>query len=146
DPVLGPRNLEMRTICIDRNDNIWVGAINAGVALFDRRSKQFKLVTDTLLGPATRNTYINHLLEDSKGSIWACSYGGMYMIDPLTHHITTFENHPVLKELNDKPVISFYEDQGKKLWIGTQRFGIYCYDPQLNRLTNYSTQNGLLNN
>ncbi len=147
DPGLGPRNLEMRTICIDKKDRIWVGAIGAGVALFNKVTGNFQLVSkDTSLGSAVRNNYVNHIMEDSDGKIWACSFGGMYMIDPDTYRITTFTDHPVLKELSEKIVISLYEDDNKRMWIGTQRFGIYCYDRTKQTLVNYTTANGLLGN
>jgi len=146
DPALGPRYLETRTLCIDKKERMWVSAVGAGVALFDKKNGTFRLVTkDTSLGPAVRNNYVNALMEDSEGNIWAGSFGGMYLINPGNHHITVFYNHPLLKELNEKVVISFCEDNEKRIWIGTQRFGVYCYDRENNSLTNYTVADGLLN-
>ena len=147
DPYLGPRNLELRSICIDKKDRIWIGAIGAGVALFNRKTGAFQLITkDSSLGQAVRDTYVNELIEDQEGKIWACSYGGFYCIDPVSFKITTFDKHPVLKEAAGKVVISLFEDSVQQLWIGTQRFGIYCYDKNKDRLINYTTTNGLLTN
>ena len=147
DANLGPRNLEFRTICIDKKDRIWVSAIGAGVALFNRQTGAFQLITkDTSLGPAVKSTYVNALMEDGDGNIWACSFGGVYRIDPTNFKITTFYEHPVLKEVASKVVISLFEDSSRRLWMGTQRFGIYCYDKNKDHLINYATTNGLLNN
>ena len=147
DPGLGPRNLELRTICIDRKDRIWIGAIGAGVVLFNKQTGAFQLVTkDTSLGQEVTNTYVNVLMEDPDGNIWACSFGGLYRIDPDNFRITTFHDHPVLKEAARKVVISLFEDSLQRLWIGTQRYGIYCYDKNKDQLINYTTANGLLLN
>ena len=147
DPGLGPRNLELRTICIDRKDRIWIGAIGAGVALFNKQAGTFQLITkDSSLGQEVRNTYVNELLEDFNGNIWACSFGGLYRIDPDDFKITTFHDHPVLKEVAVKIVISLFEDSSRRLWIGTQRYGIFCYDKNKEQLINYTTANGLLTN
>ena len=147
DPVLGPRNLEMRTICIDRKNRIWIGAIGAGVTLFNKQTGTFQLISkDTGLGKPIQNTYVNDIIEDSEGNIWACSFGGLYTIDPTSYHITTYQDHPLLKNVAEKIVISLFEDAGKKIWIGTQRLGIFCYDKQKKELYNYTTANGLLNN
>jgi sugar lactone lactonase YvrE len=147
DQVYGHRNLELRTICIDKRNRIWVGAIGAGVALFNRQTKTFQLITkDTSLGQEIKNTYVNALMEDKEGNIWACSFGGLYRIDPDNFEITTFHDHPVLKEASVKTVISLFEDNDRRLWIGTQRYGIYCYDQKKNEMLNYTTGNGLLAN
>ena len=145
DPDLGPRTIELRTICIDRKDRIWIGAIGAGVALFNKQNGTFQLVTkDTSLGQAVKNTYINEITEDEDGYIWVCSFGGIYRIDPNNLKITTFYQHPVLKEVASKTVISIYEDSAKRIWFGTQRYGVYCYDKNKDHLTNFTTANGLL--
>jgi ligand-binding sensor domain-containing protein len=146
DPVYGPRNLEIRTLCIDRKSRIWIGAIGAGVALFDQQSGSYRLLTDTSIGGAFSDTYVNDLLEASDGNIWACTYKGLYTINATDYHLTRFDDHPVLKELTGKVVISLYEDQKQRIWIGTQRAGVYCYDRIANTLVNYTTANGLLSN
>ena len=146
DPSLGPRNLEIRTLWIDHKERIWVGAIGAGVAIFDRNTGNYRLVSDTSLGGALKDTYINDLMEDSNGEMWVCTYKGIYTINTSTLHITQFDQNPLLKEISNKVGIAFYEDKRKRVWIGTQRYGVYCYDKLNNRLDHYTTENGLLSN
>jgi ligand-binding sensor domain-containing protein len=146
DPIYGPRNLEIRTLCIDQKGRIWTGAIGAGVALFDQQSGNFHLLTDTALGGAFSDTYVNDIIEASDGNIWACTYKGLYTINAKNYRLSRLDNHPVLKEVADKIVISLYEDLKHRIWIGTQRAGVYCFDRLANKLINYTTANGLLSN
>ena len=92
----GFRNLEIRTLCIDKKDRVWVGTIGAGVMLFNKQIEKFQvIVKDTSLGKAVHNTYTNDLMEDSDGTIWAGTYGGLYTIDPNSHRITVYDDHPL---------------------------------------------------
>ncbi|HEX2630127.1 MAG TPA: two-component regulator propeller domain-containing protein, partial [Chitinophagaceae bacterium] len=136
DGINGPRNIEIRTLCIDHKDRIWVGAIGAGVALFDQSTGKFKLISDTAVGGALSDTYINDIMESSDGLIWACSYRGVYTINTSDFKITRYDQHPVLKAVADKVVISLYEDAQQRIWIGTQRQGIFCYDKKNNNIRN----------
>jgi len=142
----GPRNIEIRTLCIDRKDRVWVGAIGAGVALFDKHTGMFRLISDTSLGGALQDTYVNDLIEATDGNIWVCTYKGIYTINAADLHISKFDQHPVLKEVADKIIVSLYEDHKQRIWIGTQRYGVYCYDRLHNQLTNYTTARGLISN
>ena len=145
-PALGPRNIELRTLCIDKKERIWVGAIGAGVAVFDKHTGSFRLLSDTALGGALSDTYVNEIFEASDGNIWTGTFKGLYTINSNTFKITKYDDHPVLKAVADKVVISFYEDEKRRLWIGTQRYGVFCYNLLNNTITNYTSKEGLISN
>ncbi len=145
DPVQGPKNLIIRTICIDEQNRYWIGVIGAGVALFDPKQGKYKLITaDTSLSPSLQSTYVNDLMMDSQGKLWVGTYSGLYLITGKEPKIEVVDEHPILKTMIGKPIISFYEDRLHRIWIGTQRYGMYCYDPAKETLTQLSTEQGLL--
>ncbi len=79
----------------------------------------------------------------SDGNIWVGTSRGVYAFDPLTQKTDCLSNHPQLKELNNKLVISLFEDNRHRLWIGTMALGIYCYDPAQHSIINLTTKEGL---
>jgi ligand-binding sensor domain-containing protein/putative methionine-R-sulfoxide reductase with GAF domain len=142
----GAQNLEIRALCIDRQDRIWVSALGDGVSILDKTSGQFKKVPrDTSLSRAVKNDYILSLYCASDGAIWAGTGTGIYIIHPATLGIDPLTNHPLLKQLSGVRVNSFHEDGQGNMWMATFN-GLYKYNKQANRLDNFTTKDGLSSN
>jgi hypothetical protein len=83
--------------------------VGDGLAIFDKRSGSFeKLNVDTAQGVGVRSGYIYDLVRFSDGLIWGGSNGGVFTVDPVTLKLNGFRNHPVLKEIYGKRVLSMY--------------------------------------
>ena len=138
-------NLQIRSLCFDKNGKLWVSCFGDGVAIFNQSSGTFtKLKTDTGKVHAMKSPWVYDLVAAADGNIWACTNNGLYAVNPSTLIAHGFENDPVLNEIATKRAIALYEDSKKRIWIGVTGKGIYCYDATKKELKNFTTKNGLM--
>ena len=124
---------EVRAICIDKNDNVWIGT-NAGLALFNPTTEKFTVFKHN---PNDDNSLLSNSIYDIKqmkdGKIWICTnMGGVSILD-LQHNAfisaeeIDFQN---IKATNDNYGLSSpnarcaYQDCYGNIWIGNYRGGI----------------------
>lgn len=139
----GGQNLEIRALCIDKHNRVWVSALGDGIAVLDEAKGQFKKIQrDSSLGPAVRNDYVLDLFTASDGKIWVGNGNGIYTINPDNFRIESFRDHPLLKKLDGVRVNSFMEDSKGNIWMATFN-GLYRYNARKNTLVNYTEQEGL---
>ena len=142
----GGQNLEIRALCIDKQDRIWVSALGDGLAILNEATGQFKKIPrDTSLSAAVKNNYILDLYTASDGYIWVGTGTGIYTIHPSTLKINAFKDHPLLKRLAGLRVNSFLEDKQGKMWMATYN-GVYCYNRKDNHLDSFTVKQGLASN
>jgi len=142
----GGQSVELRSLCIDKKGRVWVSALGEGIAVLNEATGQFKKISrDSSLGPAVKSNLVFDLFASSDGNIWAGSASGIYTINPSTLKITSFSNHPVLKNLEGLRVNSFVEDKKGNIWMATYN-GVYFYDRTANRLDNFTISDGLVSN
>ncbi|RYF96111.1 MAG: hypothetical protein EOO00_03530, partial [Chitinophagaceae bacterium] len=141
------RSLEIKTLCVDQSDKVWVGPTFDGVALLNESNGTFKkIVPDTSLGLALHSSVVNDLLAGSDGQIWVATSMGVYTIDAKTNATHGFKTHPLLSGIDGKRVNCLFEDSRRRIWMGIQDAGVYCYDKTGNTLTNLTETKGLLSN
>jgi putative methionine-R-sulfoxide reductase with GAF domain/sugar lactone lactonase YvrE len=146
-PLQGLRRVTIRALCFDKNDRLWVSGLGDGVAYFDKATQSLvKIPHDTSKGPALISHYIHDLLPASDGNIWACTNTGMYMINPTTLAITTFDNDPLLKEIGAKRIVTLYEDDENNIWINVTSQGVFKYNRKKRTLIKFSEEDGLVAN
>jgi len=142
----GAQNIEIRSLCIDKNNKIWVNALGDGIALLNENNGQFtRLKRDTTLGPALKSNLVLDLYAASDGYIWASSTTGIYTIHPVTLKVNAFMDHPALKQLAGTRVNMFMEDDKHNMWMATHN-GVYCYDRSGDSLRHYTTKEGISSN
>jgi ligand-binding sensor domain-containing protein len=143
----GMRPLEIWALCKDQLGRLWLSAAGDGLSFFDKSSGRFiKIKQDTSMGKAVATPFINELRPMSDGAIWVGSGYGVYSIDPQTMKITPYADHPLLKQVNNTRVISLFEDKDQRIWIATWRSGAFCYDKRNNKITHFTTEEGLASN
>ncbi|HTE25304.1 two-component regulator propeller domain-containing protein [Flavitalea sp.] len=143
----GVRPYEIRSIFPLHNNKILVGTNGGGLTLFDVNTNKFKNIPrDSSLGPAAASRGVMEMVKLSNGSLWVGTLGGLFALDPETFKVTSFSNHPQLKELDKKRVFKIYEDRRGRIWIGTSSHGAYVYDPLRQTIRNYSTKENLPSN
>ncbi len=141
------RNLEIRALCIDRYGRVWVSPTGDGIAVLNESEGSFrKLKKDTSLGMALKYDLIYDVMAASDGMIWGCNRGGIFRVDPNSFKMDAFSNHPVLKHMSGKNVISLFEDKRGRLWMGTRNNGTYCYDKAADQLYKYTEREGMISN
>lgn len=142
----GAQNLEIRSVCIDKQGRIWVSALGDGISILDEKTGQFNEVPrDTALGAAVKNNYVLKLYTASDGYIWVGTQTGLYTIHPGTFKINPFNGHSILKSLGSVRVNAFLEDKSGNMWIATYN-GVYRYNQKDNRLDNFTVKQGLTTN
>ncbi len=142
----GAQNLEIRSVCTDKQGRVWVSALGDGISILNEQTGQFKkIMRDTSLSIAVKSNIINELYPASDGYIWVGSSSGIYTIDPVSLKINPFNDHPLLKQLSGKRVIDFLEDNQDGMWISSFN-GIFYYNRRSNRLDHYTTKEGLSSN
>ncbi|MFC1715923.1 sigma 54-interacting transcriptional regulator [Candidatus Poribacteria bacterium] len=133
----------------DRQQRLWHGT-DSGVCCFDGSGFTVYTTADGLL-----DNRVHDILQDREGSFWFIHYhSGMTRFDPETIRlltaaavsetlIQTSEGALWFGDFNklcclykgeqrcytlDSKVCSVMEDSNKRLWVGTARHGLYCYN------------------
>ena len=140
------RNLQIHAVCVDRQNNVWVGTAGGGIGLLNKVTGSFKIFNSGFGGndSVLRSNFIYHFELDEEGFIWAASRLGVYKIDPKNRKFDLDNNHPALKELSDKQIYFLHIDQSKNFWFGTRQFGTYYWNRSIDTLKNYTTKNNLI--
>lgn len=150
EPYSMSRPYDVYSTLVDRSGNVWFGTQEMGVCCYD--GKSFTWFTEKGLSDAA----VRCIFQDKAGNIWMGNNGsGLFRYDGKT--LTNFTDQNNLgnpdflreRKVIDKPgtlarVWSVNEDIEGNLWIGTIDAGAWKYDG--NRLTNYTTKDGLAGN
>jgi ligand-binding sensor domain-containing protein len=122
-------------------DNLWLCSRNEGLILFNKKSKEWKKLSDASKYEELSSGNISTIISGEKGSFYVGSQeGNVYYID------SNFTANKL--DLNGgipSPIKSLYLDN-KKLWIGTQQSGIIIFDLETNSHQLVNKSNGLPNN
>ena len=125
----------LKSVIVDKNNNIWIGSNGAGVCKYDGET----FLNYTINNGLCNNTILT-IFEDSKGNIWfGTEGGGVCWFDGKNFNALTSDNG-----LGDNTVLAITEDNKGNIWIGTNGGGAYCYDGK--SLTPYTENEGLSNN
>jgi ligand-binding sensor domain-containing protein/putative methionine-R-sulfoxide reductase with GAF domain len=142
----GAQNIEIRSVCIDKQGHVWVSALGDGISILNETTGQFKKIQrDTLLSPAVKSVNVLKLYAASDGNIWVGTNSGIYTIDPVTLKINPFTNNPVLKPVSGIRINSFMEDGEENMWFSGFS-GVFCYHRRTNQLDHFTTKEGLSSN
>jgi len=89
------------------------------------------------------DNYVNAVIEDHNGNIWAATWGGLSMLDRKLNRFTNFiTDDKNSNSLSSNLVNTVLEDRDHKIWIGTDDKGLDMYDPVTNKFTHYQFTNG----
>ncbi|MDR1121463.1 MAG: response regulator [Dysgonamonadaceae bacterium] len=118
-------NNQVHAVFEDSDGDLWIGT-NNGVSCYEARSQRWKhYLTDR-----KRKIVIISFCQDSRGNIWAGSYGiGVYRINKKSGQMDHFmkdEAKPAAS-INTNYVYSLYA-QGETVWIGGLWGGTTCYN------------------
>jgi len=113
-----------------------------GAYLYNKSSDNFKLLPGFPL-----HEWYSAILKDSKGVIWAATYGnGVNYFDTKTKKAGNFRYDAHNKNsLSSNRVNSLFEDSDNNLWLATEG-GLCLFDPKTNNFKRYTTKNGLPTN
>ncbi|WP_281233277.1 hybrid sensor histidine kinase/response regulator transcription factor [Flavobacterium gelatinilyticum] len=104
----------IRCITEDQNNNLWIGTVEGGLLLFNRKTRTYKKFTTE--NGLSSNTILR-LLEDKNGNLWMSTYHGISRFNPKNK---TFRNFGVTDGLQGS---QFSWNAGTKLSTGEFIFG-----------------------
>ena len=103
----------------DPNGNIWFGFGRKGIYIYEKDTKSFKTINNSL-----PNHNILAIEFDHNGHAWiGTSDAGLIKITETDTAIYKFENNEI--DLKSKRIWTILEDTSNNLWIG-----INCYQPK----------------
>lgn len=113
-------------IAEDAEHQIWVVTQN-GLSRYDRKSNRFE-------NYEIRSSSINTLYIDKKNRIWVGGAFGLLKFDVSKKEF--YEPEVISKTQDSFNVYAIKEDAKGNLWIGTDQFGLYCFNPEKNSWLN----------
>jgi signal transduction histidine kinase/ligand-binding sensor domain-containing protein len=128
----------MSSVEIDKKGRYWIGNFRGELAVYNPHNNTYKHIGKT---EGLGGSNIMSIIHDLHGRIWISTYyGGINVLDPETMTIRYLNNEEGIKE-ND--IKMFVADTSGNIWIGTPK-GIYIADMDHQKLTSFSTSNGLI--
>lgn len=102
---------------LDRNNNLWIGTLNDGVAIANLNRKKFHTLRYYPYNTPTNNIVVSSILEDRKNRIWVATDGddGLYCFNSNTgkrYHlgISQFPSYPSAQ------ITKLTEDRHGNIW------------------------------
>ena len=74
-----------------------------------------------------------HGMADVDGRIWLATDQGLWRCDPSTGRSSALLSQGVLPGMQNLSVACLYQDRSGVVWIGTPGYGIFIYDPRIER-------------
>jgi ligand-binding sensor domain-containing protein len=126
-------------LCLDKNDQLWVGSDGAGVyQVLPGADKAIPYLAANG-APVVNSNAVYSIYEDTDKRIWIGTLrDGINLIEPHAqpfHHITY--KIPGHNNIVDNFILSFCEDQQQNVYIGTDGAGLRHWDRQRNTFTEY---------
>lgn len=143
---------EVRALCSDRQQRLWVGTKKGQLWLYDRNGQLIGIT-----GPDGRmntksvfNAAPYCIAEDHAGRIWVATKGqGLFLFQPRdskTFSVTNFCYNPDdIYSLSNDAVYSIHEDRHQRLWIATYGGGVNLVDESSGNLRFINHRNRLKN-
>lgn len=138
-------NTTIRALCVDQNNNLWIGTFEDGIYITDASAKTIRHLNradNNRLGLVSNE--ITSLLQDKEGNCWIGTRNGLnrYLAnsDSIVH-ATHMDDVP--ESLARNFVLSLFEDRQSNIWIGLSGEGFDKYNANKYRFRLYRhIQNG----
>jgi len=137
-------NNDIRAILEDKKQDLWISTKGGKVFVYDKSHTQLGYICRNgridFGEPVTGITYC--MLEDSENNIWLGTKGeGVYKLtrinDSRDFHIEHYANSPGdIYSLSHNSVYSIFEDNKKRIWVGTYGGGLNLLDEKNKRFIN----------
>ena len=129
-------NNDVRAICRDKENNIWVGTFD-GLNRLDQATNKFQHYK--VFNSGLTNNTVSVIFEDSRGGIWVGTLGGGLNYYDKKHD--RFYGYPLPGDLYSS-ICGIVEDKQHYLWISTGN-GLVRFRPGENNFRDFTTVNGL---
>lgn len=135
DSESGMRDNNVSSLYEDSSRRLWIGTDN-GVFIFDPVTEVFDYIDDAAADGVRMTDWVSAIKSDSAGNVWiVLPNQGLFRRDPagkLWHY--TFGN-PDVPDHGSPQCLCI--DSGSRVWIGTNGLGVYLYDANADRFSQY---------
>ena len=137
-----PSTCFIHTLMEDKNGLLWIGTMGNGLFNYNAQtSKTDNFFFSQKNKKSISSNYITTLFEDSNGDKWFGTEGGG--LCKFNWRDSLFINYTLKDGLPGNTIFKILEDSRKNLWITTSK-GLVCLNAATNKITLYTTANGLL--
>ncbi|MEN8193374.1 MAG: two-component regulator propeller domain-containing protein [Bacteroidota bacterium] len=130
----------VKSVVIDKDQNIWVGTGGKGVTKLSYDGKKnvrypFNVVDSSGLC----HGFISEMMIDSDDLIWFATWGGgLCKYDPEANFFTHYnKNDNYENAISDNEISTLYEDSKGYIWLGTFKSGIDRFNKKTREVINY---------
>ena len=131
---------KIRTLCEDKNGNIWIGTWGGGLNKFIRDTEKFISFHHNPDDPNTiASESIFSIFLDPSGNIWiGTEGGGLDYLDISNEKFTHYKNNPDDPySLGSNTVNVTYVDKAGTLWCGTSKGGLNKFENSSKRFIRF---------
>jgi len=120
----------------DADGDLWVGSQGGGLVRYDLRSglalRQYRHDLDD--PGSLSNDYVNALLADDDGVLWAGTRNGLNRLEPgATAFQRFFRDYRNPDTLRSNDIRALYLDEDGRVWVGSERGGLHRFEPETQR-------------
>lgn len=142
-------NNRLLSLQIDKQNNVWVGAENDGLFLFNPEQENFHHYLSRDSDPLSLKTYsVEYLYFDNSENLWIGTFANGVNIVPV--HGDAIVSYKKFKggdlSIENNVVNYFIEGSDGNIWIGTDGGGLNLFDKESRLFTNFNTSNSEIPN
>lgn len=135
----------VQAILVDRQGVLWVGTGKGGLNRFDDKTEQFYVyLNDPSDSTTIRGNTVYSIYEDRRGALWIGTNEGLNRYDQKNDR---FHYYPYFPENQREKSLAISigvicEDVDGALWIGSDRKGLFRFNPQTENFVRYHREAG----
>lgn len=139
-------NMEIKSVIVDRDDNLWIGSTGAGLVKFDT-----KVLKAELIEVAGKDDYTNSQIAgvdiysvhlDRQHRMWFGTDRGLCLFNPEKREAV---NYSAKNGLNSEMVLGVTSDNKGNIWLSTLK-GISKFDTRSGYFSNFDMADGVISN
>ncbi|MBF4466329.1 two-component regulator propeller domain-containing protein [Flavobacterium sp. LC2016-12] len=134
----------------DSKGRIWIGTFISGLHYYDNRSNTFvHCDTRPFAENELNKAFIRKVFVDSDDILWVGTILGLYQVslkDDSGFRVTKMRDEMFkdkIKYNSIQTILSIYESNDKRIWIGTDGEGLFSYNKKTKLFSNYDNFPGL---
>ncbi|MEG3640330.1 two-component regulator propeller domain-containing protein [Magnetococcus sp. PR-3] len=135
----------IQALAVGDDGTVWLGSKAGGLTRIDGHSGHATTIREHgTLG--TSFDWLNDLMIDKNGILWAATENGVNRYNPTTNQITRFLHNPKdPTSISSHLIRTIFEDQQGRFWLATNQ-GLDLFDPKQGRIRNIAQSDGIPSN
>lgn len=133
---------QYHVIAEDPHGTFWLASWQGGLQRFDPATGAFAAYPYDPGGRGISSDWVNTVLVDRAGIIWAGTQAGLNRLDPRTGEFALFR---ASEGLSNNGVTGILEDRDGNLWLATNN-GLNKFDPRSGSVRHFFTSDGIAAN